>query len=120
MRSLITLKKALFCVCFDVHPLAIGFCFPVFSYKENILFVLGVTLDRNQTVLQRFKPNSRANLINEQFNHLNQLQLMDLTSRHRGDKRRDCFGHSLYIILLSLRYLLTVNQYLASFKKLVH
>jgi len=44
--------------------------------------------DRNQTDLHRFKPNSRAILENEQFYPLNLIQLKEMTSRHRGDKRK--------------------------------
>jgi len=120
MRSLLTLKKALFCVCLDMSFTNNMLLFSGLLIQGKCFVCLRITLDRNQTVLQRFKPNSRANLINEQFNHLNQLQLMDLTSRHRGDKRRNCFDRVFYIILLSLQYLLTVNQYLVSFKRLVH
>jgi len=47
-----------------------------------------INLDRNQTDLHRFKPNSRAILKNEQFNHLNQFQLKAMTNRHRGHKRK--------------------------------
>jgi len=65
-------------------------------------FFLLVPLDRNQSLLQRFKPNSRTALMNEQFNHLIQLRAMDAMSRHRGDKQRNCYGRSFFIILLSL------------------
>ena len=79
--------------------------------QEILSFCLLIALDRNQTVLQRFKPNSRTHLINEQFNLLNRLQFKDWMSRHRGDKHENCFDRSFNIILLSLWYLLTVNQY---------
>ena len=43
--------------------------------------------DRDQTVLQRFKPNSRTTFIGEQPNPWNLVQLQDVMSRHRGAKR---------------------------------
>ena len=43
-----------------------------------MLFLLN-NLDRNQTDLHRFKPSSRAILINEQLNHLYLLQHKDMT-----------------------------------------
>ena len=43
--------------------------------------------DRDQTVLQRFKPNSRTSFIGEQPNPWNLVQLQDVMSRHRGAKR---------------------------------
>jgi len=42
--------------------------------------------DRNQPVLQWFKPSSRTPLIGEQPNPWNPLQPQDGTSRHRGAK----------------------------------
>ena len=45
------------------------------------------TVDRDQTVLRRSKPNSRTTLIGEQPNPWNLLQLQDVMSRHRGAKQ---------------------------------
>jgi len=42
---------------FDKKLQTIGFFFSIFSYKNKALYVLTLK-DRNQTVLQRFKPNS--------------------------------------------------------------
>jgi hypothetical protein len=44
-------------------------------------------VDRDQTVSQRSKPNSRTTFIGEQPNPWNLLQLQDVMSRHRGAKR---------------------------------
>jgi len=46
-----------------------------------------MTVDRDQTVLQRFKPSSRTTLIGEQPNPWDHLQPQDVMSRHRGAKR---------------------------------
>lgn len=46
-----------------------------------------LTVDRDQTVLRRSKPNSRTILIGEQPNPWNLFQLQDMMSRHRGAKR---------------------------------
>jgi len=54
--------------------------------KVNIL-KFPITVDRDQTVSQRFEPNSRTVLIGEQPNPLNPFQLKDTMSRHRGAKR---------------------------------
>ena len=67
-------------------------------------------LDRNKTGSRRFKPNSCIILINEQLNHLHILQCMDIISRHRGDKHKRRYGRLIYIILLSLKYLLFDDQ----------
>ena len=45
------------------------------------------SVDRDQTVSQRSKPNSRTILIGEQPNPWNLFQLQDMMSRHRGAKR---------------------------------
>ena len=52
--------------------------------KGKRFFCLLVSLDRNQTVLQRVKPNSRTASMNEQFNDSIQQWAMDAMSRHRG------------------------------------
>jgi len=69
-----------------------------------------VNSDRNQTDLHRFKPNSRAILKNEQFYLLHQIQRKEMTNRHRGHKRKCSCDRLIFIILLSLRYLLFDNQ----------
>ena len=45
-----------------------------------------ITVDRDQTVSQRSKPNSGTILMDEQSNPWNRLQLQDIISRHRGLK----------------------------------
>ena len=45
------------------------------------------TVDRDQPVSRRFKPNSRTALMGEQPNPSNRFQLEDAMSRHRGAKR---------------------------------
>jgi len=52
------------------------------SHTKIKIFFLQINADRNQTGSRRFKPNSRAILIDEQSNLWNQLQLQDLASRH--------------------------------------
>jgi hypothetical protein len=74
-----------------------------------LLFLLN-NLDRNQTDLHRFKPSSRAILINEQLNHLYLLQHKDMTGRHRGDKQKCRYDRLIFIILLSLWFLLSDDQ----------
>ena len=76
---------------------------------RNSQFLL-FTVDRNRTVLRRSKPNSRTTLIGEQPNPWNLLQLQDVMSRHRGAKRPRRYGLSGIISLLSLAYLLSVEQ----------
>ena len=44
-------------------------------------------VDRDRTVSQRSKPNSRTILINEQLNPWDPLQPQEMMSRHRGAKR---------------------------------
>ena len=50
-------------------------------------FCLLVSLDRNQTVLQRVKPNPRTASMNEQFNDSIQQWAMGAMTRHGGDKQ---------------------------------
>jgi len=69
-----------------------------------------INSDKNQTDLHRFEPNSRAVLINEQFNFLFFLQNKATTSRHRGDKQKCRYDRLIFIILLSLWYFLAVEQ----------
>ena len=50
-------------------------------------FFLFNTVDRDQTVSQRFKPSSRIILISEQLNPWQLVHHQDMMSRHRGAKR---------------------------------
>ena len=61
---------------------------PVLSYKvTNAVKFFTSTVDRDQTVSRRSKPNSCTTLIGEQPNPWNLLHLQDVMSRHRGAKR---------------------------------
>jgi hypothetical protein len=55
--------------------------------RSDSLNFLSLTVDRDQTVSRRFKPNSRTILIGEQPNPWHHLQRQDMMSRHRGAKR---------------------------------
>ena len=55
--------------------------------KSDSLNFLTLTVDRDQTVSRRSKPNSRTILIGEQPNPWHPLQRQDMMSRHRGAKR---------------------------------
>ena len=68
------------------------------------------SFDRNQTDLHRFKPNSRDVLLSEQLNPWRKLRLQATPSRHRGHKQKRRNDRSASIILLSLAYLLAVDQ----------
>ena len=68
-------------------------------------------VDRDQTVSQRSKPNSRTTLIGEQPNPWNLLQLQDVMSRHRGAKRFRRYELLGIISLLSPAYLLSVERW---------
>jgi len=50
------------------------------------IFILLQLIDRDKTVLRRFKPNSCSFLIGEQPNPSNRFQLENKKSRHRGAK----------------------------------
>jgi hypothetical protein len=69
------------------------------------------SVDRDQTVSQRSKPNSRTTLIGEQPNPWNLLQLQDVMSRHRGAKRFRRYELLGIISLLSPAYLLSVERW---------
>jgi len=86
--------------------LQLAFSFQSSHTKIKNLFLLNNT-DRNKTDLHRFKPNSCTVLLVEQTNHSNLLQLVDTASRHRGDKRKRRYDRLVFIILLSLWYLLS-------------
>ena len=72
--------------------------------------LLTPTTDRDQTVLRRSEPSSRATLMGEQPNPWDLLQPQDVTSRHRGAKplrRYELLGG---ISLLSPEYLLSFER----------
>ena len=75
-----------------------------------LIFLLS-TVDRDQTVSRRSKPNSRTTLIGEQPNPWNLLQLQDVMSRHRGAKRFRRYELLGIISLLSPAYLLSVERW---------
>jgi len=83
---------------------------PLVQRFDLFNFLLFVT-DRDQTVLQRSKPNSRTTLIGEQPNPWNLLQLQDVMSRHRGAKQPRQYELSRVISLLSPAYLLSVDRW---------
>src|SRR5690625_244692 len=58
-------------------PLVLGSC---------LLNLLAPTTDRDQTVLRRSEPSSRATLMGEQPNPWDLLQPPDVTNRHRVPK----------------------------------
>jgi len=66
--------------------------------------------DRDRTVSQRSKPNSRTTLMGEQPNPWKTFRIQDVMSRHRGAKQIYRCELSKFISLLSLAYLLSVNQ----------
>ena len=68
------------------------------------------TSDRDRTVSRRSEPSSRAALIGEQPNPWDLLQPQDATSRHRGAKPPRRYGRLGEISLLSLEYLLSIEQ----------
>jgi hypothetical protein len=60
--------------------------FPVLSYKVPVLLGFWSTVDRDQTVSRRSKPNSRITFVGEQPNPWKLFHLQDVMSRHRGAK----------------------------------
>ena len=68
------------------------------------------TADRDQTVSRRSEPSSRTTLIGEQPNPWDLLQPQDVMSRHRGAKLCRRYGLLGKISLLSLEYLLSIEQ----------
>ena len=81
---------------------------PILAYTGLVLYSFQNPKDRNQTDSRRFKPNSCTVLLDEQSNPSNLLRLEDTTSRHRGHKQKRRFDRLIFIILLSLEYLLSV------------
>ena len=79
--------------------------------ENNLFNFLTLTVDRDQTVSQRSKPNSRTTFIGEQPNPWNLLQLQDVMSRHRGAKRFRRYELLGIISLLSPAYLLSVERW---------
>ena len=73
--------------------------------------LLTPTTDRDQTVLRRSEPSSRATLMGEQPNPWDLLQPQDVTSRHRGaepPRRCELLGETS---LLSPEYLLSYERW---------
>ena len=68
------------------------------------------TSDRDRTVSRRSEPSSRTALIGEQPNPWDLLQPQDAMSRHRGAKPPRRYGRLGEISLLSLEYLLSIEQ----------
>ena len=77
---------------------------------DPLIFPLS-TVDRDQTVSRRSKPNSRTTLFGEQTNPWNLLQLQDVMSRHRGAKQLHRYELLRVISLLSPAYLLFVERW---------
>ena len=75
-----------------------------------LIFLLS-TVDRDQTVSRRSKPNSRTTLIGEQPNPWDLLQPQDVMSRHRGAKQLHRYELLRVISLLSPAYLLSVERW---------
>jgi hypothetical protein len=73
-----------------------------------MLFYL--TTDRDQTVSRRSKPSSRTILTAEQADPWKIILNQDMMSRHRGANRSRRWELLGIISLLSLAYLLSVNQ----------
>ena len=69
------------------------------------------TVDRDQTVSRRSKPNSRTTLFGEQTNPWDLLQPQDVMSRHRGAKQLHRYELLRVISLLSPAYLLSVERW---------
>ncbi len=69
------------------------------------------TVDRDQTVSRRSKPNSRTTLFGEQTNPWDLLQPQDVMSRHRGAKQLHRYELLRVISLLSPAYLLFVERW---------
>src|SRR5512139_2285877 len=77
---------------------------------EDLLKFPAPATDKDQTVSRRFKPSSRTTLIGEQPNPWDLLQPQDVMSRHRGAKPPRRYGLLGEISLLSLEYLLSIEQ----------
>ena len=75
------------------------------------LIFLWSTVDRDQTVSRRSKPNSRTTLFGEQTNPWDLLQPQDVMSRHRGAKQLHRYELLRVISLLSPAYLLSVERW---------
>jgi uncharacterized PurR-regulated membrane protein YhhQ (DUF165 family) len=88
------------------------FLFQSFRTKIRSSQFSPLTVDRNRTVSRRSEPNSGATLKGEQPYPWNIFLNQDVTNRHRGAKRLRRYLLSGVISLLSLAYLLSVEQYL--------
>ena len=87
--------------CVRPGPLVLG---------TALLKSLTPTEDRDRTVSRRSKPSSRTALIGEQPNPWDLLQPQDAMSRHRGAKPTRRYELLESISLLSLAYLLSVED----------
>jgi hypothetical protein len=96
------------------------FCFGPLVLKTNLFISFTTKTDRDQTVLQRSKPNSRSALNGEQPYPWNLLQLQDAKSRHRGAKRLCRYELLRVISLLSLKYLLFLERRFVHIKSSDH
>jgi len=81
-----------------------------FVLRLRFSSVLTLTVDRNRTVSRRSEPNSGATLKGEQPYPWNFFLNQDVTNRHRGAKQLRRYLLSGVISLLSLAYLLSVEQ----------
>ncbi len=82
------------------------------SHTEvKIIYYSFYTVGVDQTISRRFKPHSHTILIGEQPNPWQQMRHQVMMSLHQGVKRFIQCGLSKNISLLSLAYLLLVNQY---------
>ena len=68
------------------------------------------TVDKDRTVSRRSEPSSRTALTGEQPDPWDLLQPQDAMSRHRGAKPPRRYGRLGEISLLSLEYLLSIEQ----------
>ena len=75
-----------------------------------LIFLLS-TVDRDQTVSRRSKPNSRTTLFGEQTNPWDLLQPQDVMSRHRGAKQLHRYELLRVIRLVSPAYLLSLERW---------
>jgi len=75
--------------CLKKQFLKHGFIFPgpLVQRILTFLFFYKQIVDKDKTVLQRFKPSSRNILIIEQMNPWDRFQPQEMLSRHRGAKQ---------------------------------
>jgi len=82
----------------------------VLSYYKNFPAVFTPDRDRNRTVSRRSEPKSRTALMDEQSNPCDLLQPQDAMIRHRGAEHSRRYELLENTSLLSLAYLLSVDQ----------